>query len=72
MGPPHQATAPSRTATALRERGSILNMQKPPTPFGKMTVFTATIYTPLHENAFTTVSFISTPVQPQLPEAGFS
>lgn len=71
MGP-HQATPPPRTANVLRERGSILNMQKPPTPSGKMTVFTATIYTPLRENAFTTVSFISTGVQPQLPGPGFS
>lgn len=37
-----------------------------------MTVFTATLYTPLGENPFATVSFISTGVQPQLPEAGFS
>lgn len=52
---PHQATAPPRTATALGERGSTLNMQKPPTPSGKMTVLTATSYTPLRENTFASV-----------------
>lgn len=38
-----------------------------------MTVFTATIYTPLRENAFATVSLISTRVQPHLstPRGGF-